>query len=108
LGRPLRREHVDPGPLRQGELVAAEGGCQRGRTVESTLGKHRPELAHEHAERLVPGRRRCVAPEHIGELVPGHGSSVRDDERGEEETALPSREVSLVEHHALRFDGDPA
>ena len=104
----LGRQNVDPGPLREVELVAAEGGGQGACAIDAARREHASELAHEDAERLVPGRRRCVAPENVRQLVSRHRPSVVGYEVGEEETALPPRKVPLVDHDALGFDGDPA
>ena len=97
-------DHVDPGPLGEGELVAAESAGQMLGRVEPALGEHGPELADEERERLLPRCRRHVPPERLGQLVPGNGATLRSDEIGEHEPSLTAREARLVDDGAARLD----
>ena len=101
-------EHVDRAPVGEVEPVAAMRGGQSGRGVDPGLRERGAELAHEHTQRLLPGRGRILAPESPGELVPRHRPSVVECEVGEEQTALPSRKMPLVENDTIRFSGNPS
>ena len=74
--------------------------------VDAGVREHGAELAHEDGEGLVPGRRRRVAPQRLRELVPGHRSPLLRHEIGEEKTALPAGEATLLDHHPVELGGD--
>ena len=65
------------------------------------------QLAHDHGQRLVPGRGRCLAPQGLGELVPRHRPALLGHQIREQEPTLPPREALLVDHHAVGLDCDP-
>src|SRR5262249_1196301 len=104
LDRVRRRMDVDPGALRQRQLVAAEGAGQRGGTVEAALGEQRAQLGHQYAERLLPGRRELLAPEQLRQLVPGNGPSLLRRQVREQDPTLAAREALLAQPRAVRLD----
>jgi len=97
---------VDPGARGEHELVAAEGASQRRLAVDTALLEQRSQLAHEHRERLLPGRRRRVAPEHLGEFVPWHRPALLREQVCEHQPALTSRERPLVQPRPVCLDRD--
>ena len=71
------------------------------------VGEQAAQLAHDHRQRLLPGRRRSVAPERLREFVPWHRSALLGHEVGEQEPTLPSREARLVDHDPVGLDCHP-
>ena len=103
-----RREHVDPGLLGQLEPVAAERARKGAVAVDAAVGEERAKLADDDAQRLVPGRRRCLRPERLRELVSWHRPARLGHQVCEQQPALPSWKVRLVDHLSVGFDCDSA
>ena len=77
------------------------------RAVEPSIPhflQHRAQLRHQHAERLLPGRRQRVAPEQLGELVARHRPAFLRGEVREQDAALAAREVLLIQACAVRLE----
>ena len=106
VGRACRLDDVDPASCGELEAVAAERAREGPGAVDAAVREHGAELAHEDGQGLVPGRRRRVAPQRLRELVPGHRSPLLRHEIGEEKTALPAGEPTLVDHHPVVLGGD--
>ena len=98
---------VDPGALREAELVAPERARQPRRAVVVALPQHRAQLAHEHRQGLLPRRGRRLAPEHVCQLVPRDGPAPGEDEAREEEASLPALEALLVDDDLAGLEDDP-
>ena len=99
----IRRDHVHPRVCGENEAVAP----RRCREIDrfGAVGENFAELAGEHAERLIPARRRGPLPQRLSKLVPRHQLAVVGDEVGEEKPALSAGEL-FVDAGAVRLDGD--
>jgi hypothetical protein len=97
---------VDPDTVGEHELVAAEGAREGSLAVHPALLQERAQLAHEHSQRLLPGRGRCLTPERLGEFAARHGSSVLGKQICEDQAPLAAGKALLIETRAVGLDRD--
>lgn len=99
-------DDVHPGSFGQFEPIAAERTREGGGTVDPVLRQERPELADEHAQRLVPGRRRMCSPEGLCKLVARYRPALLRDEVREQQPSLPAVEAPLVAYDSVALRRD--
>ena len=87
-------------------IQAPEGASQCGLAVDAALLEHRPQLAHEDRERLLPRRWQRLTPEQLGKLVSRDRPAVLREQVCEHEPPLTAWKRALVEARAVRLDRD--